>query len=279
LPEIIRAYEIERVLIAFSNATHDETLQLIRAVRDMGVQIDLVPRLFEIVGPRVGVHTVEGLPLIGLPPVRLTRSSRMVKRTIDIVGAAAGLIATAPLFAFIAWRVHRDSPGPIFFRQPRVGLDMKEFTTLKFRTMGADTDDSAHREYMKSIMDTGAAPEANGLYKLDQRDAITRSGRWLRATSLDELPQLINVLRGDMSLVGPRPCMAYETENFDPHHFERFLVPAGITGLWQVTARAHATFREALDMDVAYARGWSLTLDLRLLIRTPLQMLRGKVTT
>ncbi len=278
LPEIIRAYEIERVLIAFSNATHDETLLLIRAVRDMGVQIDLVPRLFEIVGPRVGVHTVEGLPLIGLPPVRLTRSSRMVKRTIDFLGALAGLLVTAPIFAFIAWRVHRDSPGPIFFRQTRVGLDMKEFTTLKFRTMHADTDDSEHRAYIKATMDTGAAPEANGLYKLERRDAITRSGRWLRATSLDELPQLINVLRGDMSLVGPRPCLAYETESFEPHHFERFLVPAGLTGLWQVTARAHATFREALDMDVAYARGWSLTLDLRLLIRTPVQMLRGKGT-
>jgi lipopolysaccharide/colanic/teichoic acid biosynthesis glycosyltransferase len=278
LPEIVRAYQIERVLIAFSNATHDETLQLIRAVRDMGVQIDLVPRLFEIVGPRVGVHTVEGLPLIGLPPVRLTRSSRMVKRTIDFLGALAGLLVTAPIFAFIAWRVHRDSPGPIFFRQARVGLDMKEFTTLKFRTMHADTDDSEHRAYIKATMDTGAAPEANGLYKLERRDAITRSGRWLRATSLDELPQLINVLRGDMSLVGPRPCLAYETENFEPHHFERFLVPAGLTGLWQVTARAHATFREALDMDVAYARGWSLTLDLRLLIRTPVQMLRGKGT-
>jgi exopolysaccharide biosynthesis polyprenyl glycosylphosphotransferase len=278
LPEIIRAYKIERVLVAFSNASHEEELQLIRAVRDSGVQIDLVPRLFDIVGPRVSVHTVEGLPLLGLPPVRLTRSSRLVKRTIDIAGSLAGLLVTAPIFAFIAWRVHRDSPGPIFFRQTRIGLDMKEFTTLKFRTMYVDTDDSEHRAYIKATMDAGAAPEENGLYKLERKSAITKSGRWLRASSLDELPQLINVLRGDMSLVGPRPCLAYETENFEPHHFERFLVPAGLTGLWQVTARAHATFREALDLDVAYARGWSLTLDLRLLIRTPVQMLQRKGT-
>jgi lipopolysaccharide/colanic/teichoic acid biosynthesis glycosyltransferase len=119
---------------------------------------------------------------------------------------------------------------------------------------------------------------ANGLYKLERGDAITNVGRWLRETSLDELPQLLNVLRGDMSLVGPRPCIPYETTLFAPHHFERFLVPAGITGLWQVTARSRATFVEALDLDVAYARGWSLGLDLRLLARTPLQVFRDRGT-
>ena len=111
-------------------------------------------------------------------------------------------------------------------------------------------------------MDPSASPTSNGLYKLDRSDADHRFGRWLRKTSLDELPQLINVLRGDMSLVGPRPCLAYEIEHFEPHHFERFPVLPGMTGLWQVTARAHATFGEALDMDVAYVRGWSLGLDL-----------------
>jgi lipopolysaccharide/colanic/teichoic acid biosynthesis glycosyltransferase len=116
------------------------------------------------------------------------------------------------------------------------------------------------------------------MYKLDRNDSITRVGRWLRKTSLDELPQLINVLRGDMSLVGPRPCLRYETEYFEPYHFERFLVPAGVTGLWQVTARAKSTFGEALDMDVAYVRGWSLALDLRLLLRTPAQVLRPGAT-
>jgi len=105
--------------------------------------------------------------------------------------------------------------------------------------------------------------------------SVTPFGAWLRRMSLDELPQLINVLRGDMSLVGPRPCIPYETESFEPHHFDRFLVPAGLTGLWQVTARAHSTFVEALDMDVAYAHGWSLGLDLRLLFLTPVRVLVG----
>jgi lipopolysaccharide/colanic/teichoic acid biosynthesis glycosyltransferase len=121
-------------------------------------------------------------------------------------------------------------------------------------------------------------PEPSNLYKLDRSDDVTRVGRWLRKTSLDELPQLFNVFWGDMSLVGPRPTIPYELELYAQHHFERFLVPAGLTGLWQVEARAHSTFGEALDLDVAYARSWSLGLDLRLLLRTPKLMLRRKET-
>jgi lipopolysaccharide/colanic/teichoic acid biosynthesis glycosyltransferase len=155
---------------------------------------------------------------------------------------------------------------------------MHEFTLFKFRTMRDETTAEPHREYVKGIMDPGAEPDARGLYKLERPDDVTGLGRWLRKTSLDELPQLFNVLRGDMSLVGPRPCIEYELEFYAPYHFERFLVPAGLTGLWQVEARAHATLAEALDLDVAYARGWSFGLDLRLLARTPLLMFRQQET-
>src|SRR5205085_12596039 len=148
------------------------------------------------------------------------------------------------------------------------GENMNEFTVLKFRTMKVDTPEDAHREYIKAVMDTTASPQSNGLYKLEQADSVTSVGRWLRRTSLDELPQLLNVLRGDMSLVGPRPAIPYEKEHFAPHHFERFLVPPGLTGLWQVTARGHSTFGGAREMDVAYAGGCSLGLGLRLLCRT-----------
>jgi lipopolysaccharide/colanic/teichoic acid biosynthesis glycosyltransferase len=204
--------------------------------------------------------------------------SRSIKRGADLVGATFLILVTAPVMAVIALLIRRDSAGPVFFRQERLGQDMKPFTALKFRTMRIDVDQSAHREYIQHTMDARVAPTSNGLYKLEREDAVTASGRWLRKTSLDELPQLINVLRGEMSLVGPRPCIAYETEHFEPHHFDRFLVLPGITGLWQVTARAQATFREALDMDVAYARGWSLGLDLRLLCRTPLQVFGRRAT-
>ena len=132
--------------------------------------------------------------------------------------------------------------------------------------------------FIRATMSSKAGVGPNGLYKLERTSAITTFGGWLRKTSLDELPQLINVLRGEMSLVGPRPCIPYEAEHFQPHHYERFLVPAGLTGLWQVTARARTTFGEALDMDVAYARGWSLGLDLKLLFRTPVELARKRTT-
>jgi len=279
LPELVETYDIDRVIIAYSNDPHEELLKIIHKLKAISVQIDLVPRLFEAVGPRVDMHTIEALPLIGLPPVRLSPSARAVKRCADLVLATLALVVTAPLFAYIVWRIKRDSPGVVFFRQTRLGLNMCEFTVIKFRTMRTGVDNTLHREYIKATMSSEAPVGSNGLFKLERPDDITPFGRWLRKTSLDELPQLINVIKGEMSLVGPRPCIAYETEHFAPHHFERFLVQPGMTGLWQVTARARSTFGEALDMDVGYARGWSLGLDVRLLCRTPLAVLRQRSTT
>jgi exopolysaccharide biosynthesis polyprenyl glycosylphosphotransferase len=273
LPAIVRMFDIERVVIAFSREPHERTLELIRALSDLDVQVDLVPRLFEVIGPSITVHTVEGLPLVGLPPVRISRSSRVIKRALDVIGALLFLALTAPVFLLIAWRIKRDSKGPVFYRQKRLGMNRTEFTMLKFRTMSLDTDDTPHRDFIEATMSRLATPTDNGLYKLEREDVVTQVGKKLRRMNLDELPQLINVLRGDMSLVGPRPCLEYETEFFAPHHFERFMVPAGLTGLWQVTARAHATFGEALDMDVAYVRAWSLGLDLVLILRTTRQFL------
>jgi exopolysaccharide biosynthesis polyprenyl glycosylphosphotransferase len=280
LMEVVKSLDVERVIVAFSQEPVDELLMLLRQLRAFPVQIDLVPRLFELVGPRVTVHSVEGLPLLGLPPNHTTPIARALKRAIDITISALALITVAPLFAYIALRIRLDSNGPVFFRQTRLGTNMKEFTALKFRTMKVDTDQATHRAAVRRASTNNANPdETNGIYKLERADAVTPYGRGLRRTSLDELPQLINVLRGDMSLVGPRPCIPYETENFEPHHMERFAMPQGITGLWQVTARANCTYLEALDMDVAYIRSWSLGLDLRLLLRTPLQILRQRTST
>ncbi len=274
--ELVLTHSVERVVIAFSNDTADETLAAVRALNDADVQIDIVPRLFELVSSSVKIDTLEGLPLIELPPVRLPRSAKMMKRTVDIVGASILMLLTAPLFVVAAIAIKLDSPGPAFFRQTRLGKGQVPFTLHKFRTMQVNVDTEEHRNYIAKTMNADLAANGNGLYKLSRGDAVTRVGKILRKTSLDELPQLFNVLRGEMSLVGPRPCIPYEREYFKPHHFDRFLVPAGITGLWQVTARAHSTFGEALDMDVAYARGWSLGLDLRLLCRTPLAVFGGK---
>jgi exopolysaccharide biosynthesis polyprenyl glycosylphosphotransferase len=276
LPEIIRVLAVERVIVAFSRDASTETLEVIRSLKNLSVQIDIVPRLFEVVGANAQVDLLEGMPLLGLRPTRMGPSSRLLKRAIDVFGSAFLLALTAPMFAFIAWKIRRGSPGPVFFRQQRLGMDQREFTLLKFRTMRVDADEAPHRDYIKAAMAGPIVPGSNGLFKLDRSDAVTSFGQWLRKTSLDELPQLINVLRGDMSLVGPRPCLAYEVEHFAPHHFERFLVPAGITGLWQVAARAHSNFGDALDIDVIYARSWSPGLDLSLLLRTPLQIFKPK---
>jgi exopolysaccharide biosynthesis polyprenyl glycosylphosphotransferase len=278
LPKVVRDHHVDRVILAFSKERHEDLLELVRSLREEETQIDVVPRLFDAVNPKVGIHSLEGFPLLGLGAKRMSPSSRFLKRVFDVVGASLLVLVTAPLMGIIALLIKQDSPGPVLFRQKRLGMSMREFTLLKFRTMRDGTDAEPHREYLRQIMDPRAEPGANRLYKLDRSSEVTRVGRWLRASSLDELPQLFNVLRGDMSLVGPRPVIPYEMELYAPYHFERFLVPAGLTGLWQVEARAHSTFAEALDLDVAYARGWSLGLDLRLLARTPLLMFRKRET-
>jgi exopolysaccharide biosynthesis polyprenyl glycosylphosphotransferase len=278
LVDLVEKHEIDRVVIAFSRQSSRQLMQLTRHLQLRGVQVDIVPRLFEALGPNVGITSIEGVQLVSLPPTRMSRAALAIKRAFDVAVSSAVLLLSWPLFLLVAGWIRLDSDGPVFFRQRRLGRDQREFTALKFRTMRIGTSEDVHREYIARAMDAGVAAEEGGLFKLDRGDAITRSGKWLRKTSLDELPQLINVLRGDMSLVGPRPCIPYETEHFEPHHFERFAVPAGITGLWQVKARAHSTFVEALDMDVAYARGRSFSLDLLLLAQTPLQVFRPRAT-
>jgi exopolysaccharide biosynthesis polyprenyl glycosylphosphotransferase len=277
--DLVSQHEVDRVIVAFSGEAEERTMKLVRSLRDEEVLVDVVPRLFELVGPRTDVHQIEGLPLLTVAPAHLSSSARAVKRVIDVIGAFVILLLSLPLFAVAALQIKRSSPGPVFFRQTRLGANMKPFTALKFRTMTVGVDQSQHREYIRQTMSSSATLNENGTYKLERPGEITGIGRILRRTSLDELPQLINVLRGEMSLVGPRPCIPYETEFFQPHHYDRFLVPQGMTGLWQVAARARSTFGEALEMDVAYVRGWSLALDLRLLLRTPFALLRQRKAT
>jgi exopolysaccharide biosynthesis polyprenyl glycosylphosphotransferase len=279
LASIVNRLSVERVIVAFSTLNDQETLTRLRPLVSLNVRVDVVTRMFEMVGPGARLHNVEGIPLVSIRSRRRSALALLAKRAIDLVGASVALALAAPVFVWAWWRIPRDSRGPVLYRQTRLGANMQEFTMLKFRTMTADATQTPHRAYIERAMNGNHTVGPGDLYKLDRGDSITKSGRWLRKTSLDELPQLINVLQGKMSLVGPRPCLAYETEHFAEHHFERFLVRPGITGLWQVTARAHAGFPEALEMDVAYVRDWSLGLDLRLLLRTPVEVLRHRKAT
>jgi exopolysaccharide biosynthesis polyprenyl glycosylphosphotransferase len=278
LADVARDLDVDRVIVAFSREPDEATMQTLRVMRDRSVMIDVVPRLFDLTGPNASMHTIEGLPLVNVSPLRLSRLSLLIKRTFDLAGASVLLIFTSPIFAYAAIRIRLDSRGPIFFRQTRLGMDMKPFTMLKFRSMYVDTNEDEHREFVQSLGSSSVSVGETGLYKLTRDDAVTPFGRWLRRTSLDELPQLINVIRGEMSLVGPRPSIPYEIENFSPHHLERFCVPPGITGLWQVVARANSTHLEALDMDVAYVRGWSVGLDIKLALKTPFALFKQRTS-
>jgi len=270
LPSLVRSLGVDRVVVGSSNASHEETVRLLDSIKDLGVRIDVVPRPFRTVDAGVALDDFDAIRVISISPSRHTAAPMAAKRAIDVVCATVGLVLLAPLFAFVAWRIKRESPGPVFFKQTRVGKDMKPFTMLKFRSMWEGTDSRSHQGSISEVMRSGSVPADNHLHKLDRADAVTTTGQWIRRWSVDELPQLVNVLRGEMSLVGPRPCIPYELEHFRPHHFERFRMPAGITGLWQATARARATFAESLEMDVLYVNAWSLPLDLRLLARTML---------
>jgi lipopolysaccharide/colanic/teichoic acid biosynthesis glycosyltransferase len=212
-------------------------------------------------------------------PVRPNTVAALSCRLLDIVVSVALLVGFAPLFALIAVAVRLDTGGPVFFRQSRFGLGLSEFAMNKFRTMHTGTSTEPHREYVVGLIraDNSARPPANeGLYKLESDPRVTRVGRVLRRFSLDELPQLWNVLRGDMSLVGPRPALPYEVEHYPTHWYQRFSVRPGITGLWQVSGRNHLTFDQMVDLDLDYARRRSFWLNLLILAKTPWVMVHGK---
>ena len=189
-----------------------------------------------------------------------------IKRCIDLSVALAALALLAPLLAIIAVLIRVDSRGPSLFRQTRVGRHGRRFEMLKFRTMEHGAADDLHRAFVLPLVRGIDAPRA--IHKLTRDPRITRVGRWLRRTSLDELPQLFNVVRGEMSLVGPRPATTYEYDAYDAWQLERLDVPQGITGLWQVSGRSRLSYRRMHELDIEYVRTWSLRLDAEILIRT-----------
>jgi lipopolysaccharide/colanic/teichoic acid biosynthesis glycosyltransferase len=200
-----------------------------------------------------------------------------VKRTLDIALSSLMLVVISPLLLLLWWLVRSTSAGPALFRQERVGRDMRPFLVLKLRTMYVGNNDQAHRTYVTNMLSAEEeAPARNGaLFKLVGDPRVTPLGTWLRRTSMDELPQLINVLRGEMSLVGPRPVLPWEARLFGEIYRPRFTVKPGITGLWQVSGRSRLSMRTALELDVEYARHRSLVLDLSILARTVPALFRG----
>lgn len=200
-------------------------------------------------------------------PARQRGFALAIKRVIDAVAALVLLLLAGPVMLLIAVAIRLDSPGPALFRQERIGWRGRPFTVLKFRSMRVDADPAVHRDHVRRLM-AGETSDPGGTFKLRADARITRLGRFLRRTSLDELPQLLNVLRGEMSLVGPRPDLRYVTECYEPWQWRRFEVLPGMTGLWQVSGRDHLSPADMLRLDVEYARRWSLRLDVSILLRT-----------
>jgi exopolysaccharide biosynthesis polyprenyl glycosylphosphotransferase len=260
LGEYLRQSDFDRVIVAQSDANAAEVLEAVRYFKALGIKVSVLPRLLDVVGSAVEFDDVHGSTLLGVRRFGLSRSSELLKRTLDLVGASLALILCAPLLAGIALGVKLTSRGPVFFRQTRVGRDGRRFGILKFRTM-AHGADRLRAELLH-------LNEARGLFKIADDPRVTRVGRLLRRTSLDELPQLINVLRGEMSLVGPRPLVVDEDKRVQGWHRRRLHLTPGMTGVWQIAGSARVPLDEMVAMDYLYIVNWSLWSDMKILLRT-----------
>jgi exopolysaccharide biosynthesis polyprenyl glycosylphosphotransferase len=257
---LVLEQDIDRVILAPTSTDNAQTLELIRVAKAVGVRVSLLPRMFEVVGSSVDFEDVDGVTMLGLRRFGLSAPARFLKRAFDVTVAAAGLLALAPVLAVVAAAVRLDSPGPIFFRQVRVGRHGHRFHMLKFRSMVVDAE-----QRKAALADRN---EADGFFKITDDPRITRVGRVLRKTSLDELPQFFNVLVGHMSIVGPRPLVVDEDERIVGLDRSRLHLTPGMTGPWQVLGSSRIPMSEMISLDYLYVTNWSLWLDVKLLLRT-----------
>jgi exopolysaccharide biosynthesis polyprenyl glycosylphosphotransferase len=280
LPDAIRESGANEVIIADANVNGDTLFDvMMRCGRRRGVEFRIAPSLFNCLPSKTEVDQIGALPMIRLFREPLSDFARGTKRISDLGIAAVTLALLSPFWLLIALLIKFDSKGPFFYTQERVGMDGRIFVVYKFRTMRMDSDSEIHREYQRKFIAGDA--EANvgdankPAYKLRDDPRITRVGRILRRLSIDEVPQLFNVLRGDMSIVGPRPPIPYEVEAYELRHRKRLDMKPGLTGLWQVSGRNRLPFEEMVKLDLFYIENWSLLFDLKIIMRTVMVMLRG----
>jgi exopolysaccharide biosynthesis polyprenyl glycosylphosphotransferase len=271
LDKVIEAQQIDRVIIAFSRASHEQLLESIRACRDNGVSVDVVPRLFEFLDGVRALEQVGGLPLLSIGAPILTSSSMAAKRTLDVAGSLTMLTVLSPLMLATAIAIKLESRGPVFFRQPRAGRGHSSFELVKFRSMYMDAE--RRKEQLGELNEASDGV----MFKIRRDPRVTRVGRFIRRFSLDELPQLFNVLKGEMSLVGPRPLIFPETAALDEDwHLRRSELRPGLTGPWQVYGRSQSPFQEMIRFDYQYVAGWSLARDIEILFATLPAVISGR---
>jgi exopolysaccharide biosynthesis polyprenyl glycosylphosphotransferase len=261
ISELARSLDLQRAIVAPDSVEPNQMLDLLCTLQAVGVKVSVLPRLLEVVGSSVEFDDLHGVTLMGVKRFALRPATTKVKRAFDLVAAGVGLLAVAPLIVVIAIAIKLDGPGPVFFRQRRVGRNGEHFELFKFRTMVPDAE-----ALKESLRDRNEAQE--GLFKIADDPRVTRIGKLLRKTSLDELPQLFNVVRGEMSLVGPRPLVLDEDCNVTGWYRRRLELMPGITGPWQILGPSRVPLREMGAIDYLYVANWSLWTDLKLLLRT-----------
>jgi len=260
LAEVVEALQVDRIVVAADSGAPQADVDAIQAAKVLGVKVSVMPRLLEVMGSAATYDYVDGLTMLSVPRFGLSRRARLVKRGFDVAGSAALIALSAPLMGLIALAVKLTSAGPVLFRQTRIGRDGRPFAMLKFRSMYHDAEETKDQLRHRN--------EADGLFKIADDPRITRIGRFLRRTSLDELPQLFNVIVGEMSLVGPRPLIPEEDRQIQGWHRRRLHLTPGMTGPWQVLGSARIPLREMVTIDYLYVAHWSLWDDFKILLRT-----------
>lgn len=280
IEELARTRQIDQVLVTRQDLSLDTLIDLVQRCVGFGLTVTVFSPAFNVMIGRTKVVLLDGQPVLEIQPSGLFTPARGVKRAIDIAGALAGLLLLLPFLALIALLIKLTSPGPVLYRQERVGRGGRIFHFYKFRSMIVDADEKVHRAYLENLVRNGSAAGVDEggqlVYKLVNDPRVTRVGGFLRRTSLDELPQLWNILKGEMSLVGPRPCLSYEWELYKDWQKRRLDVTPGLTGLWQVTGRSRVSFEDMVLLDLYYIAHWSVGLDLELILRTVPIMLSGR---
>jgi exopolysaccharide biosynthesis polyprenyl glycosylphosphotransferase len=268
LPELVRRHRVARVVVCFSRTHPERTTEMLKGLAGQ-VGVSIVPRYYELITARSQVEDLSGLPMLDIAPASLSAGSRFLKRTFDILVSSVILLVASPFLVVAAALITMTSPGPVFFRQKRTGRHEQTFSMLKFRTMVSDAEERRHElEHLNEV--------DGPLFKIQNDPRVTSIGRFLRKTSLDEIPQLINVWKGDMSLVGPRPFVVAEAMGIEGWARKRFEARPGMTGLWQVSGRNELSHLELCRLDYLYVASWSFWWDMQILWKTPVAILRGR---
>jgi len=270
---LVRHLRVDRVMLTPAFSESRDRTAAVCELGDLGVHVDLIPSWSDTVGARMQLNEMEGMPLLTVPRNAMGRTALRLKRALDVVAGTAAVILLSPLLAACALAIKLDSPGPILFRQRRIGRDDQPFEVLKFRSMydGAD-----RRKAAVAMLNYHGGGTDTGMFKIREDPRITRVGAFLRRYSLDELPQLFNILRGQMSLVGPRPLIETEDRQVEGRFRRRLGITPGLTGPWQVNGRSEIPFQEMVSLDYLYVTNWSLWGDIKLLMRTVSAVVAGR---